>query len=398
MSPSSAIRTLLRRRPLQAVIGASLGLSALLTPTAHAGFSPEELAAFEVTEMRATVTNALPEQKVIEVIDPHGHKEILTVGMDLTPLALKAGDEVNLSILDGLVVELEPSASSELSFNREDIILPMDMGRLKKGMRVALASGTGRVIRIDADDNSIDLMGPLGGINNLDVVPTPGVNPFKRLKVGDTVDFRLIQPIAVDVTKLPASDAVMQSYRVNGQAPMLSTVIDEDVALKSELLEAFELAQLEATIQRIVPGQNVIEVKGAQGHTSLMTTAIDPAAAGFKSGDQVTIELLQGLVVDLRPSNQTSLIFKREDRRLGSDFGPLPVGTRVAMATGTAEVVRLSRMDHKLTLRGPLGKIHKLDIRPELENEVFADLKVGDMVEFRLIKPIAIRMQPLALR
>ena len=398
MSPSSAIRTLLRRRPLQAVIGASLGLSALLTPTAHAGFSPEELAAFEVTEMRATVTNALPEQKVIEVIDPHGHKEILTVGMDLTPLALKAGDEVNLSILDGLVVELEPSASSELSFNREDIILPMDMGRLKKGMRVALASGTGRVIRIDADDNSIDLMGPLGGINNLDVVPTPGVNPFKRLKVGDTVDFRLIQPIAVDVTKLPASDAAMQSYRVNGQAPMLSTVIDEDVALKSELLEAFELAQLQATIQRIVPGQNVIEVKGAQGHTSLMTTAIDPAAAGFKSGDQVTIELLQGLVVDLRPSNQTSLIFKREDRRLGSDFGPLPVGTRVAMATGTAEVVRLSRMDHKLTLRGPLGKIHKLDIRPELENEVFADLKVGDMVEFRLIKPIAIRMQPLALR
>ena len=398
MSPSSAIRTLLRRRPLQAVIGASLGLSALLTPTAHAGFSPEELAAFEVTEMRATVTNALPEQKVIEVIDPHGHKEILTVGMDLTPLALKAGDEVNLSILDGLVVELEPSASSELSFNREDIILPMDMGRLKKGMRVALASGTGRVIRIDADDNSIDLMGPLGGINNLDVVPTPGVNPFKRLKVGDTVDFRLIQPIAVDVTKLPASDAVMQSYRVNGQAPMLSTVIDENVALKSELLEAFELAQLQATIQRIVPGQNLIEVKGAQGHTSLMTTAIDPAAAGFKSGDQVTIELLQGLVVDLRPSNQTSLIFKREDRRLGSDFGPLPVGTRVAMATGTAEVVRLSRMDHKLTLRGPLGKIHKLDIRPELENEVFADLKVGDMVEFRLIKPIAIRMQPLALR
>lgn len=398
MSPSSAIRTLLRRRPLQAVIGASLGLSALLAPTAHAGFSPEELAAFEVTEMRATVTNALPEQKVIEVIDPHGHKEILTVGMDLTPLALKAGDEVNLAILDGLVVELEPSASSELSFNREDIILPMDMGRLKKGMRVALASGTGRVIRIDADDNSIDLMGPLGGINNLDVVPTPGVNPFKRLKVGDTVDFRLIQPIAVDVTKLPASDAAMQSYRVNGKAPMLSTVIDEDVALKSELLEAFELAQLQATIQRIVPGQNVIEVKGAQGHTSLMTTAIDPAAAGFKSGDQVTIELLQGLVVDLRPSNQTSLIFKREDRRLGSDFGPLPVGTRVAMATGTAEVVRLSRMDHKLTLRGPLGKIHKLDIRPELENEVFADLKVGDMVEFRLIKPIAIRMQPLALR
>ncbi|MGB1195357.1 MAG: hypothetical protein ACPG3W_01605 [Synechococcus sp.] len=396
MSPTSALRSLLRCGPLRGVIGASLGLTALLTPGAHAGFSPEELAAFEVTEMRATVTTALPKEKVIEVIDPHGHKEILTVGMDLAPLGLKAGDEVSLSILDGLVVELEPSSSKDLSFNREDIILPMDMGRLKKGMRVALASGTGRVIRIDAKDNSIDLLGPLGGINNLDVVPTPGVNPFDRLKVGDTVDFRLIQPLAIDVHKLPASQAAAQSYKVNGQAPMVSTVIDDGAALKSELLEAFELAQLKATIQRIVPGQKVLEVKGAQGHTSLLTSAIDPTAAGLKPGDQVSIELLQGLVVDLRPSNQTTLSFQREDRRLGNAFGPLPSGTRVAMATGTAEVVRLSRTDHKVTLRGPLGKIHKLDIRPELEDEVFADLKVGDMVEFRLIKPIAIRIQPLA--
>ena len=52
----------------------------------HAGFTPEELAA-RITEMRATVTTALPEEKVIEVIDPHGHKEILTVGIDLTPQA-----------------------------------------------------------------------------------------------------------------------------------------------------------------------------------------------------------------------------------------------------------------------------------------------------------------------
>ena len=163
---------------------ALFGLSALVPAGVQAGFSPEELAAFEITEMRATVTTALPEEKVIEVIDPHGHREILTVGLDLAPLGLEKGDEVALSILDGLVVELEPSRTRDLSFNREDIILPMDMGKLRKGMRVALASGTGRVISIDREDNRIDLLGPLGGINNLDVVVTDGVDPFERLKVG----------------------------------------------------------------------------------------------------------------------------------------------------------------------------------------------------------------------
>ena len=92
---------------------------------------------------------------------------------------------------------MEPSTSTELSFNREDIILPMDMGRLKQGMRVALASGTAKVISIDHNDNVIDLLGPLGGINNLDVLGDRGVDPFERIAVGDIVNFRLIQPLAV---------------------------------------------------------------------------------------------------------------------------------------------------------------------------------------------------------
>ena len=350
--------------------------------------------------MRATVTTALPSEKVIEVIDPHGHREILTVGIDLEPLDLAKGDEVSLSILDGLVVELEPSTQRELSFSREDIILPMDMGKLKKGMRVALASGTAQVVSIDRQDNTIDLLGPLGGINNLDVVISAGANPFDRIRIGDTVNFRLIQPLAVNVRKLPRSTTgqALKGYRGSGEPLLISPVAEMDVTLKSELLEAFELAQITAEIQGLVPGQKVLRVKGAQGHSMLITSAIDPTEAGLKVGDQVTIEMLQGLVVDLRSSNQNQLTLQREDLRLGRAFGPVPAGSRVAMATGTAEVVRLSRTDHKVTLRGPLGKIHKLDIRPELESEVFAGLRVGDMVDFRLINPIAIRIQPLAGR
>ena len=400
MTHFQELHSALRRHPARWIAAAVLGVSCGIAQRAEAGFPLEQLEAFEVTEMKATVTTSLPAEKVIEVIDPHGHKEILTVGIDLEPLGLKQGDEVSLSILDGLVVELEASTNKELSFNREDIILPADMGKLKKGMRLALASGTAQVISIDRQDNSIDLLGPLGGINNLDVVISDGASPFDRIKVGDTVDFRLIQPLAVNVRKLPRSSTgkALKSYRGSGEPLLISPLADQEVNLKSELLEAFELVQLNATIERLVPGQKLLNVKGARGHSMLITSAIDPTAAGLKVGDQVNIEMLQGLVVDLRSSQQTQLSLQREDRRLGRDFGPVPAGARVAMASGTAEVVRLSRTDHMVTLRGPLGKIHKLDIRPELEDEVFAGLSVGDMVDFRLIKPIAIRIQPVAQR
>ena len=87
----------------------------------QAGFTPKQLEGFELTHMRGVVTSVLPEQKVIEVLGPEGNKEIITVGIDLAPLKLKSGDGVDVSVLDGLVVDLQRSNSKELSFSREDI-------------------------------------------------------------------------------------------------------------------------------------------------------------------------------------------------------------------------------------------------------------------------------------
>ena len=78
--------------------------------------------------------------------------EIVTACIDMKPLGLSSGDRVDVSLLDGLVVDLERSRDKQLSFNREDIYMPTDMA-LKKGMRVALASGT-RVIKLERDARS----------------------------------------------------------------------------------------------------------------------------------------------------------------------------------------------------------------------------------------------------
>ena len=367
--------------------------SAVICPQrALAGFDEEQLAGFEVTELRGTVSEALAKEKVIEIIDPEGHTEVYTVGLDLAPLGLEPGDEVSLSVLDGLLIDLEPSKDQDLSFSREDIILPTDMGRLKKGMRVALASGTGRVVKLDRQDGSLSLMGPFGGINNLDVLVTPANDPLEDLKVGEFVDFRLVQPIAVDVRKLSSSASRPSALT----APLTADLLRSGTTLKAELLESFEITHLHATVSRILPDQKVLEIEGPEGHNILVTSAVDLNSLKLSPGTEIALDILDGLVVDLRPATNKALSFERQDVEIAGDFGPVPKGTRVAMATGSAEVVRISRTDRTLSLRGPFGKVHNLDVSKRMPGTVFDELALGDLVEFRFIKPVAIRITPLA--
>ncbi|MBL6793448.1 MAG: hypothetical protein ISQ50_01205 [Synechococcus sp. BS307-5m-G36] len=375
-----------------ALITAAAVASALtVNIPARAGFSLEELAGFEVTHLRGVVNLVSPAQKVIEVVDPEGHKEIITVGIDLAPLGLQPGDGVDVSVLDGLVVDLQRSATKELSFNREDIIMPLNMGPLKKGMRLALASGTARVIKLSEVDRSISLMGPLGGIHNLDVLADSGDDLFPLLNAGDLVDFRLIQPVAVQIKK--ASIAKAQANAATKSQPLLSDAVTKQGSLKAELLQSFEITKVFGTVQRIRPAEKVLELRTPYGHDMLITSGVDLSTAGIKVGEQVTVDLLDGLVVDLRKSSRKALTFAREDVILSEQFGPVRQGAKVAMTSGTAEVVKVSENDHELSLRGPFGGVHNLDVHGDINGEPVKNLNVGDYVDFRAIRPIAIAIR-----
>ena len=369
--------------------GVAAGSALLMSTQARAGFSPEQLAGFEVTHVRGVVSTVLPDEKVIEVIDPEGHKEIVTVGIDMTPLGLKPGDGVDVSVLDGLVVDLERSASSQLSFDREDIIMPSDMGPLKKGMRVALASGTARVIKLSDKDRSLSLMGPLGGIHNLDVIAPSGTDLFPSLQVGDLVTFRMIQPVAVDIDKVTPAAAPSRAV----QPPLVAAVVNNSASLKAELLRFFEVTKVKGTLVRVMPAERVMELRSPYGHNMLITMGGGLQAKGLKPGDTVVVDILDGLVVDLRQSATKTLTFRREDVILSEDFGDVRKGARVAMATGTAEVVKVSEADQEISLRGPFGGVHNLDVRDGINGDPLPALKVGDFVEFRAINPIAIAIR-----
>ena len=358
----------------------------------QAGFTPEQLEGFELSHMRGVVTAVLPKQKVIEVLGPEGNKEIITVGIDMAPLKLKSGDGVDVSVLDGLVVDLQRSSSKELSFDREDIYMPADMGPLKKGMRVALASGTARVVKASQRDRSISLIGPLGGIHNLDVLPGPGEDLFPQLEAGDVVAFRLIQPVAVAIDR---DDSLIVKNRSVAVQPLQAPVVNNNASLKAELLSAFELTQVQGTLIRILQDGTVLELRSPYGHTMLITMSGGLNTAALKPGDKLIVDLLDGLVVDLRKSSTQQLNVNRKDVILSDDFGRIRRGARVAMATGTAEVVKIAEEDHEISLRGPFGGVHNLDVRDGISGDPFSDLKLGDFVDFRMIQPIAIAIRRL---
>jgi hypothetical protein len=151
-------------------------------------------------------------------------------------------------------------------------------------------------------------------------------------------------------------------------------------------------------VTRLLPDQKVLEIKGPEGHNILVTSAVDLNSLKLSPGTEISMDILDGLVVDLRPASNKSLSFERQDIEIAADFGPVPQGTRVAMATGSAEVVRISRTDRTLSLRGPFGKVHNLDVSKRMPGAVFDALALGDLGEFRFIKPVAIRITPLASR
>ena len=133
-----------------------------------------------------------------------------------------------------------------------------------------------------------------------------------------------------------------------------------------------------------------MELRGPYGHYMLITKCGSLGTSGLKPGESVVVEILDGLV-NLRKSEINKLSFNRQDVILSEDFGEVRKGAKVAMATGTAEVVKVSEQDHEISLRGPFGRVHNLDVHHNLNVDPVEQLSVGGFVEFRIIKPIAIR-------
>ena len=70
--------------------------------------------------------------------------------------------------------------------------------------------------------------------------------------------------------------------------------------MKAELLQSFEITKVSSTVQRIRPVEKVLKLRTPYGHDMLINSGVDLSTAGIKVGEQITVDLLDGLVVGLR--------------------------------------------------------------------------------------------------
>ena len=130
-------------------------------------------------------------------------------------------------------------------------------------------------------------------------------------------------------------------------------MVNDNGSLKAELLNSFEISKLKGTIQRLMPAERVMELRGPYGHDMLITMGGSLESDGLKPGDSVVVDILDGLVVDLRKSSINKLSFDRQDVLLSEDFCEMRKGARVVMATVTAELVKISEKTMKSVSGGP---------------------------------------------
>ena len=129
---------------------------------------------------------------------------------------------------------------------------------------------------------------------------------FSLLQAGDLVDFRLIQPVAVNMDRV---STLASTAGASTSQPLLTRAADRRSRLNAELLEAFELSQVQGTLVQFKPNQLMMEIKSPYGRTLLPTAGGGLKTAGVRSGDEVIVDILDGLVVDLRKSPARSLSF-----------------------------------------------------------------------------------------
>ena len=107
------------------------------------------------------------------------------------------------------------------------------------------------------------------------------------------MDFRLVQPVAVDVRKLSRSLSRPSALR----PPLASDLLRSGITLKAELLESFEITHLHAIVTRLLPDQKVLEIEGPEGHNILVTSAVDLNSLKLSPGTEISMDILDGLVL-----------------------------------------------------------------------------------------------------
>jgi hypothetical protein len=147
--------------------------------------------------MRAKVDKVNVDKRQVTLLGSDGTTETLAVSNDVKNLAqLNRGDEVVVTYYQAVAFDVLKKGAKGDPATSVEVVSTADEGQTPGGAALQTVTFVADVQKLDEANNTATLKGPEGNVRTV-AIQNPAV--FRKVKVGDRVEIRLAEAMAIDV-------------------------------------------------------------------------------------------------------------------------------------------------------------------------------------------------------
>ncbi len=181
----------------------ALALAGLVAVPAHSqtggamvGTGPGVAAAAQTVRITATITAIDKATRDVTLKGPEGNQVTVTAGPDVKNFdKLKVGDQVDLQYVEALTLELKKGGGLVVGRSEKADAVSAKKGEMPGGAVGRQVTIVANVTAVDPAKQIVTLKGPNRTVN----LRIPDPEQFKRVAVGDQVEAKYTQAVAVAV-------------------------------------------------------------------------------------------------------------------------------------------------------------------------------------------------------
>jgi len=162
-----------------------------IAPTATGGIRRQAVT------ISATVEKVDQKSRKVSLLGFDGTRETITVGDEVKNLPqVKKGDQVVVTYYQAIAFEVLAKGEERPSSTAAAGLAAAEPGETPGGLAAETVTVVVDVVKLDPDNSTAVIRGPEGNTTSVDI-HNPAV--FQKVKVGDKVEIRLTEAVAIDV-------------------------------------------------------------------------------------------------------------------------------------------------------------------------------------------------------
>ena len=146
------------------------------------------------------------------------------------------------------------------------------------------------------------------------------------------------------------------------------------------------------TVEKVDTANRKLMLKDAEGDSMTVRVPEDVKLEEIKKGDRVNVDYYETLAVSMKKAEKGAKPSMRETTTAQREPGKMPGGMAARQITATALITEVDTANNDITIKGPKGEMHTINVDPEMKQDL-AKLKKGDMVEVTFTEAVAISVE-----